>query len=85
MKNKNRKIRIAVFGHYGNGNLGDEAIATSTIQHIRKHFPNAEVVGMSIRPADTAERYAIEAHPIRYTADGPAPVIVKDQDQNVEF
>ena len=52
-------MKIGVFGHYGNQNLGDEAITTATIQNIQRHFPHAEVVGLSVKPDDTAKRYGI--------------------------
>lgn len=59
-------MKIGVFGHYGNQNLGDEAITTATIQSIQRHFPSAGIVGFSIKPDDTTKRYGIEAFPIRY-------------------
>ncbi len=58
-------MKIGVFGHYGNQNLGDEAITTATIQNIQRHFPDAEIVGLSVKPDDTAERYGIDTYPIR--------------------
>ena len=59
-------MRIGVFGHYGNQNLGDEAITTATIQHIKQHIPNADIVGFSVKPDDTSKRHNIVSYPIRY-------------------
>ncbi len=58
--------KIGVFGHYGNKNLGDEAIIEATIQNLRARIPGVELVGLSINPADTAQRYGIPSFPIRY-------------------
>jgi len=41
---------IGIFGHYGNENLGDEAIIDALILRIRKDPPNAEIRCFSIHP-----------------------------------
>jgi polysaccharide pyruvyl transferase WcaK-like protein len=56
---------IGVFGHFGNRNLGDEAIITAVVQNIRQRLPTAKVVGFSLNPADTSARFDILAYPIR--------------------
>jgi polysaccharide pyruvyl transferase WcaK-like protein len=58
-------IRIGVFGHYGNKNLGDESIIEAAIQNIRAKCPDVQIVGFSINPEDTSRRYNIPAFPIR--------------------
>jgi polysaccharide pyruvyl transferase WcaK-like protein len=58
-------IRIGVFGHYGNKNLGDESIIEAAIQNIRKKMPSVEIIGFSINPKDTSQRYNIPAFLIR--------------------
>ena len=62
-------LTVGVFGHYGNENLGDEAIIEAVIQAVRDRFPAAQIYGFSINPADTAQRYGIPAFPIRYYAE----------------
>jgi len=57
--------RIGVFGHVGNGNLGDEAIFSVVIQNIKNRYPTAEICCFTINPADTRERHKIDAFPIR--------------------
>lgn len=57
--------RIGVFGHVGNGNLGDEAIMSAVIQSIKHRCPGAEIVGFTLNPKDTRERHKIAAVPIR--------------------
>jgi len=78
MNDVNKKTKVGVFGHYGNCNLGDEAITTATIQHIRRCLNNnkgldqtVEIIGMSVKPEDTAARYNIETYPIRYIRAAP--------------
>jgi len=57
--------RIGVFGHVGNGNLGDEVIISVVIQNIKRRYPYAEVHGFTLKPEDTRERHHIAAFPIR--------------------
>ncbi|MGH7681359.1 MAG: polysaccharide pyruvyl transferase family protein [Candidatus Eiseniibacteriota bacterium] len=65
--------RIGIFGHVGNGNLGDEAIIAAVIQGIRARVPHAELVGFTTRPEDTRRRHGIESYPIRRGVTAPAP------------
>lgn len=65
--------RIGVFGHYGNRNLGDEAIIAAVIHNIRRYFPDAAIYGLSIHPDDTAERHHVPAFPIRYQLPDVVP------------
>lgn len=69
MSNHGRAVKVAIFGHYGNKNLGDEAIIEAAINNTRRLLPNSEVVCMSINPFDSAERHKVAAFPIRYRAD----------------
>lgn len=57
--------KYAVFGHVGNGNLGDEAIIAAVISNLRRRDPEAQVLGLSGNPADTEQRHAIPSFPIR--------------------
>ncbi len=57
---------IGIFGHYGNENLGDEAIIQAVIEQTRRRLPEARIVGFSINPAETSERHGIPAFPIRH-------------------
>lgn len=67
MSPRSRPVTIGVFGHYGNENLGDEAIIEASIRNIRKRLPHVHIVCFSLGPVDTATRYGVPAHPIRYT------------------
>ena len=59
-----RPMRIGVFGHVGNQNLGDEALIAAVIQNVRRRHPEAELRGFTGRPHDTEQRHHIPAFPI---------------------
>ncbi len=63
--NRQRELTIGVFGHYGNENMGDEAIVAAVIEEVRRRYPQARVLGFSIVPEDTQRRHGIESYPIR--------------------
>jgi polysaccharide pyruvyl transferase WcaK-like protein len=72
------KMTVALVGHYGTGNLGDEAIIAAAIDNLRSRCPTAVIYGISIDPADTETRHKIAAFPVdRRTGSGassePAP------------
>jgi polysaccharide pyruvyl transferase WcaK-like protein len=57
--------RIAIMGHVGNGNLGDEAIIAAVVARLRAKAPDIDLVAFSANPQDTAARHGIPAYPIR--------------------
>lgn len=52
---------IGILGHYGNSNLGDEAIIQAVLDEVRRRWPRARVCAISGNPADSARRYGIPA------------------------
>jgi polysaccharide pyruvyl transferase WcaK-like protein len=52
---------IGILGHYGTGNLGDEAIISAVIDNVRSRFPTALICGISSDPNDTRARHGIVA------------------------
>jgi polysaccharide pyruvyl transferase WcaK-like protein len=56
---------VGIFGHYGNFNLGDEAIITAVIENLRERLPDVKLICLSINPADSEKRYGIPSFPIR--------------------
>lgn len=56
---------VGVFGHYGDRNLGDEAIIEALVARIRREWPEARIVAFSMDPSDSARRYGLPAFPIR--------------------
>ena len=57
--------RVAILGHVGKANLGDEAIIASVIQNIRDRIPQAEIFGITLDPEDTHARHGIRSFPLR--------------------
>ncbi|WP_439115339.1 polysaccharide pyruvyl transferase family protein [Hydrogenophaga sp.] len=57
-------LRIGVLGHYGNNNLGDEAIVQAVLENLRLRVPGAELVCFSSNPANTHWRHGVAAHPV---------------------
>jgi len=57
--------KIGVIGHGGTQNLGDEALFATVVQNVRRRIPDAEIIGFTINPQDTAQRNGIPCFPIR--------------------
>ncbi|WP_166264777.1 polysaccharide pyruvyl transferase family protein [Marinobacter caseinilyticus] len=78
MEPNDKQIRIGVFGHYGNKNLGDESIIEAVIKNLRATIPGCEIICLSIDPFDSRSRYSVDSFPIRFRADffssGPVTV-----------
>src|SRR6187455_353205 len=51
-----RAPRIAIMGHVGVGNMGDEAITGAVVGRLREFAPDASLVAFSLNPRDTAAR-----------------------------
>lgn len=62
-------MKVGVFGHYGNKNLGDESIIEAMIGNLRNHIPGCDIVCLSIDPHDSSQRHGVDAFPIRYRHD----------------
>jgi polysaccharide pyruvyl transferase WcaK-like protein len=63
--------RIGIAGYYGVGNLGDETVVAILIAKIRQYYPDAELFGFSLNPADTERRHGIKSYPIRLRSEVP--------------
>ena len=57
--------RIALFGNFGTGNLGNEATLQAIVYNLRRHLPSAEISCICPGPENTAAKYNISAVPIR--------------------
>jgi polysaccharide pyruvyl transferase WcaK-like protein len=47
-------------------NLGDAATQDAMIYNLRRHFPGAEIFGVSLNPNDTERRHGIPAFPLHF-------------------
>ena len=63
-----RAPRIAIMGHVGVGNMGDEAITGAVVGRLREFAPGASLVAFSLNPRDTAARGADEVLHLRVAA-----------------
>ena len=59
-----KRRRIALFGNFGTGNLGNEATLQAMVFSLRRFLPNAEISCICPEPEKTASEYNISAVPI---------------------
>ncbi|HLQ76485.1 MAG TPA: polysaccharide pyruvyl transferase family protein, partial [Terriglobia bacterium] len=57
--------RIGLLHHMSGANLGDGASFDAVMQGIRRRWPSAVMMGLSMNPADTQSRYGIPSIAIR--------------------
>ncbi|CAM5768794.1 polysaccharide pyruvyl transferase family protein [Bosea minatitlanensis] len=60
-----RSSRIALLGHCGTGNLGDEASIAAVLDNIASRVSGASIVGLSMDPEDTTRRHGIPCFAMR--------------------
>ncbi len=65
MKPNARRPRIALFGHFGAGNLGNEATLQAVVYNLRRLLPDAEISCICSGPEKTSSEYDISAIPIK--------------------
>jgi len=58
-------IKIGLFHHVGGGNLGDDATLAAVAENIKRRWPDARIVALSMNPRDTETRHGIVSYPIR--------------------
>jgi polysaccharide pyruvyl transferase WcaK-like protein len=57
--------RVGVLGHFGDANLGDEAIIEAFVTRLRREWPTLELRIFSMHPGDSRRRYGCAAHSLR--------------------
>jgi polysaccharide pyruvyl transferase WcaK-like protein len=70
-----KRKRIGLLDHLGGGNLGDDATLDAVMQNIKSRWPDAEIFGFTMNPADTERRHGITAYPIRLKTWGLGPQV----------
>jgi polysaccharide pyruvyl transferase WcaK-like protein len=72
-----RSPRIGFWGNFGTANWGNECTLQAVVQYVRKSVPEAELLCLCSRPADTATRHGLQAFPINRSRSaehaGPMP------------
>ena len=57
----NKGARVVISGYYGFGNCGDEAVLLAAIHCLKELKPDIEITVLSNNPAETSERYGVNA------------------------
>lgn len=70
-----RPKRIAFYGHFGSGNLGNECTLQVVVDHVRHRWPNARLICLRAAPQDAHSTRASCAcgSTIALPPDGPLP------------
>ncbi|MBZ5572758.1 MAG: polysaccharide pyruvyl transferase family protein [Acidobacteriia bacterium] len=58
---KRKRPRICLFGHFGQGNFGNESTLQAILYHLRRRIPHAEVACICTDPEAVAVDYNISA------------------------
>ena len=65
MSSAANQSKIALFGTFGTGNLGNECTLQAMLLNTRRRVPNAQVTCICASPEETASKYGIRALAIR--------------------
>lgn len=57
--------KVGIFGYFGAGNLGDEAVVGVLLRKIKERHPNVEINGICLNPENTTHYHGIPAYPLR--------------------
>jgi polysaccharide pyruvyl transferase WcaK-like protein len=57
--------KICLLHHAGGGNLGDDATLDAVAENIKRRWPTAQIVALSMNPDHTARRHGIISHALR--------------------
>lgn len=75
---------VALFGHTGNENLGDEAITESVIANLKVRLPGVTFKLFTIVPEDSRQRHGYDSFPLRPEADASISSILYLNWQSVD-
>jgi polysaccharide pyruvyl transferase WcaK-like protein len=65
MSDSGRRPRLAIFGTFGAGNLGNECTLEAMLYNVRRYVPNVDLVCICQGPEEIASRHNVSAFPIR--------------------
>ena len=60
-----KQLKVAIFGVFGAGNLGNECTLYAMLYNLRKYLPDALFSCICEGPEETVSRYSVSAFPIR--------------------
>lgn len=58
------KSHIALYGHFGSGNIGNDSSLEAMIYNIRKYSPSSDITCICTGPENVAARYGIKTLPM---------------------
>lgn len=61
MNPKEKRIQIGFVGGYGHDDIGDEAMLTSNLSHVRRLLPDARLIAFSDNPQKTADLHGLNS------------------------
>ena len=64
-----RHLRIALFGRFGTGNLGNDALLLAAVGRLRGHDPHVDLMCLCNAPAEVERLYGLPAKSIRRHTD----------------
>jgi polysaccharide pyruvyl transferase WcaK-like protein len=68
------RVRIAVFGHFGGSNLGNDSTLKAILYHLHRMAPDAELSCICTGPETVTEAYGIRAVPCRSAVIKPRTI-----------
>lgn len=61
-----RTVKVALYGHFGSGNIGNDSTLQAALENMRELLPSARFTCVCNGPEDVHERFGVEAVPINY-------------------
>jgi polysaccharide pyruvyl transferase WcaK-like protein len=58
-----KRARVSLYGHFGDGNLGNECTLQAVIEQTVRHLPEAQLLCICTNPEDVRTRHKIKAIP----------------------
>ncbi|WP_166980314.1 polysaccharide pyruvyl transferase family protein [Paramicrobacterium fandaimingii] len=73
---RERTVRLALFGEFGIGNMGNDMSGHAMIALVRSVAPDSELTAISPNPAETTSSLGIPALPIRSPSQNASPGVI---------
>lgn len=64
---RGRRAKIALFGLFGCGNLGNDGSLEAMIEFLRHHRPDADLVCICDNPEEVTRKFGIATQPISWS------------------